>query len=245
MHMKRYTVCALCIAVASSDSASARQCESFGQPTMLGTVSRYVPQTLRIETSSTRRDVRLDHCVSGEDSGGCHGGVSSLWHVNEITIPPQGGQVYLAHYLQYSIPNSEHCAGGCWRSDGTVAGGHAASELVVTPGTTSFTSFLERRPRWLAGQGVVCRQSWRVDTIIHIVVNPGIEPAVIEISYMDLSHELACEANFNGVDGLTVQDIFDFLSAYFANNIAADFNRQSGLSVQDIFDFLAAYFAGC
>jgi hypothetical protein len=54
-----------------------------------------------------------------------------------------------------------------------------------------------------------------------------------------------CPANYNGQGGLSVQDIFDFLGGYFANDPQADFNGQGGLSVQDIFDFLAAYFAGC
>ncbi len=54
-----------------------------------------------------------------------------------------------------------------------------------------------------------------------------------------------CPADFNGAGGLTVQDIFDFLAAWFAGNPSADFNHQNGLGVQDIFDFLAAWFAGC
>jgi hypothetical protein len=54
-----------------------------------------------------------------------------------------------------------------------------------------------------------------------------------------------CPANYNGVGGVTVQDIFDFLAGYFSNNIAADFNHSGAVSVQDIFDFLAAYFTGC
>ena len=54
-----------------------------------------------------------------------------------------------------------------------------------------------------------------------------------------------CKANFNGVGGVTVQDIFDFLSAWFANNPSANFNGVGGVTVQDIFDFLSAWFAGC
>ena len=55
-----------------------------------------------------------------------------------------------------------------------------------------------------------------------------------------------CPADFNhSGPPPTVQDIFDFLAAYFAGDTAADFNRVGGLSVQDIFDFLAAYFTGC
>ncbi len=54
-----------------------------------------------------------------------------------------------------------------------------------------------------------------------------------------------CPQNFNGADGLTVQDIFDFLAAWFSGQPAADFNHADGITVQDIFDFLAAWFAGC
>jgi hypothetical protein len=54
-----------------------------------------------------------------------------------------------------------------------------------------------------------------------------------------------CPGDFNGAGGVTVQDIFDFLAAYFAGLPSADFNGAGGVTVQDIFDFLAAYFAAC
>jgi hypothetical protein len=54
-----------------------------------------------------------------------------------------------------------------------------------------------------------------------------------------------CPADFNQSGATTVQDIFDFLAAWFGGVPAADFNHAGGLSVQDIFDFLAAWFAGC
>jgi hypothetical protein len=55
-----------------------------------------------------------------------------------------------------------------------------------------------------------------------------------------------CRADFNCSGGApTVQDIFDFLAAYFAADPAADFNSAGGITVQDIFDYLAAYFTGC
>jgi hypothetical protein len=53
-----------------------------------------------------------------------------------------------------------------------------------------------------------------------------------------------CKADFNKVGGVSVQDIFDFLGAYFAGDPLANMNG-GVLSVQDIFDFLAAYFRGC
>ncbi len=62
-----------------------------------------------------------------------------------------------------------------------------------------------------------------------------------------ISHSCArlCPADFNNSGAVSVQDIFDFLAAYFANVPAADFNNSGAISVQDIFDYLAAYFAGC
>ncbi len=54
-----------------------------------------------------------------------------------------------------------------------------------------------------------------------------------------------CPANFNQTDGLTIADIFDFLSAWFAGQPSADFNHVGGINIADIFDFLAAWFAGC
>jgi probable HAF family extracellular repeat protein len=60
-----------------------------------------------------------------------------------------------------------------------------------------------------------------------------------------LTPVVVCRADFNGQNGITVQDIFDFLSAWFAGDHGADFNGQGGITVQDIFDFLGAWFAGC
>ncbi len=47
--------------------------------------------------------------------------------------------------------------------------------------------------------------------------------------------------DFNGDLTVGVQDLFDFLAAYF--NSAADFNGDGSTTVQDIFDYLAAWFA--
>ncbi|HMN42004.1 MAG TPA: GC-type dockerin domain-anchored protein [Phycisphaerales bacterium] len=55
---------------------------------------------------------------------------------------------------------------------------------------------------------------------------------------------LICAGDFNCSGTLSVQDIFDFLNAWFAADPRADFNG-GGLAVQDIFDFLNAWFAGC
>ena len=54
-----------------------------------------------------------------------------------------------------------------------------------------------------------------------------------------------CAADFNGSGTATVQDIFDFLGAWFSGDTGADVNGSGSVTVQDIFDFLAAWFAGC
>ena len=54
-----------------------------------------------------------------------------------------------------------------------------------------------------------------------------------------------CLADFNRDGSLSVQDIFDFLAAFYVNDEAADLNGSGTISTQDIFDFLAAYFEGC
>ncbi len=54
-----------------------------------------------------------------------------------------------------------------------------------------------------------------------------------------------CPGDFNNSGSVTVQDIFDFLAAYFGNEPAADVNGSGGVTVQDIFDYLTFYFAAC
>ncbi len=56
-----------------------------------------------------------------------------------------------------------------------------------------------------------------------------------------------CRADFNHANGITVQDIFDFLGQWFASSPTTDFvgNGAGAPTVQSIFDFLGAWFAGC
>lgn len=55
----------------------------------------------------------------------------------------------------------------------------------------------------------------------------------------------ACPADFNQSGTVTVQDVFDFLAAFFSNGPGSDFNQSGGVTVQDIFDYLTAYFTPC
>ena len=56
--------------------------------------------------------------------------------------------------------------------------------------------------------------------------------------------KLVCPADVNCDGHVTVQDIFDFLTDWFAHNIKADINGSGSITVQDIFDFLGAWFQG-
>ena len=78
---------------------------------------------------------------------------------------------------------------------------------------------------------------------------PGVQ--VTDASFIDIAglpvpgDPPSCRADFNGSGQLEAQDIFDFLSAWFAGDIRADYNGVNGLNAQDIFDFLGAWFSGC
>jgi hypothetical protein len=54
-----------------------------------------------------------------------------------------------------------------------------------------------------------------------------------------------CPADFNCSNTLSVQDIFDFLNAWFAGDARTDFDHDNSLLVADIFAYLNAWFVGC
>jgi hypothetical protein len=54
-----------------------------------------------------------------------------------------------------------------------------------------------------------------------------------------------CPADYNLSGRVDVQDVFDFIAGWFANDPHADVNDSASLTIQDVFDFIAAWFAGC
>lgn len=56
---------------------------------------------------------------------------------------------------------------------------------------------------------------------------------------------VVCPADFDGVDGVTIADIFFFIAAWFAGDPRADFDEQDGVNVADIFSFLGFWFQEC
>jgi poly(3-hydroxybutyrate) depolymerase len=74
---------------------------------------------------------------------------------------------------------------------------------------------------------------------------PGAARRLWEEFFSRFSAPTSCPGDFNGVDGVTTQDIFDFLQAYFSGDLAADIDQSGTIQPQDIFDFLLNWFAGC
>jgi hypothetical protein len=89
--------------------------------------------------------------------------------------------------------------------------------------------------------GQIPHPNWSVDPELSAAGVPGTLSLRIE---GDVQSD-TCHADFNSSGSITVQDIFDFLSAWFAGLPSADFNGTGGITVQDIFDFLTAWFTGC
>jgi hypothetical protein len=55
-----------------------------------------------------------------------------------------------------------------------------------------------------------------------------------------------CPGDWNSADGVTVQDLFDFLAQWFAADPLADiYNTGDGVTLSDLFEFLVRWFAPC
>lgn len=54
-----------------------------------------------------------------------------------------------------------------------------------------------------------------------------------------------CRGDFNGDGSATLQDLFDYLGAWFALDPGADVNGSGSVTLQDLFDYLGAWFGGC
>ena len=62
---------------------------------------------------------------------------------------------------------------------------------------------------------------------------------------VDRQHSQPLPPDIDGTPGLSVSDIFTFLSLWFANDPQADWDGANGVDVADIFAYLSDWFAGC
>jgi hypothetical protein len=87
-------------------------------------------------------------------------------------------------------------------------------------------------------------------TTITILPCPGVNTYQIRASITNVCGTVLsdpatltiCRADYNCDGGVSSQDFFDFLAAFFGGN--ADFNVDGATNSQDFFDFLAAFFSG-
>lgn len=68
----------------------------------------------------------------------------------------------------------------------------------------------------------------------------AVQSEVVVPATTHLLIESFCLADFNQSGAASVQDVLDFLTAYFLNDQDADVNESGAVSNQDIFEFLAA-----
>lgn len=131
----------------------------------------------------------------------------------------------------------------------TDGGGSWTTAETIGPADSPDTRPGWRQVSWtLSSRGVSTTSQVRVRFVVDdagagSIVEAAIDDFEIEAILCDAPPP--CPADFNDDGAVSVQDIFDFLSAYFGNGPGSDFNGDGGVSVQDIFDFLSAYFTGC
>ena len=114
-----------------------------------------------------------------------------------------------------------------WSKDGQpLTDGPTAAGSVITGSTTPELTITTVA---LADAG---SYSWRVENLCGGDVS---QPATLQV----------CAADFDCSGVVTLQDLFDFLAAYFAQDPRADVNGANGVTIQDVFDYLVAYFARC
>jgi hypothetical protein len=76
--------------------------------------------------------------------------------------------------------------------------------------------------------------------ILALTVNSSTVSVTTNSSVAAGGTRVLCPCDWNHAGGTTLQDLFDFLTAYFGG--AADFNGVDGTTIQDIFDYLLCYF---
>ena len=95
----------------------------------------------------------------------------------------------------------------------------------------------------LPGTGACCRGATCVQTTTAQCV--GANARFSGIGLVCGPTTVCCSADFNQSGRVDAQDIFDYLTAWFAGDPDAETNGTPGLSPQDIFVFLTNWFTGC
>jgi hypothetical protein len=142
-------------------------------------------------------------------------------------------------------------AGACCAADGSCAGSHSGTCTGVFqgPGSVCSPNPCPPPPSGVCCRGATCNASVSI-------ANCGTSGALAGSTFVTTASTCnvastttpCCYADYNKVNGITVQDIFDFLNSWFSGShfaIVGGDGVTGTLSVQNIFDFLNAWFAGC
>ncbi len=197
-----------------------------------------VPTILAQPQSSS---LALNGAASFLVAAGANGRISYRWHRNGVPLVDSLFGACCAGSDGCWVVSQADCShiGGNWFGAGTVCGGVQvcySCPLPVCPPAELDTK--------IAGAATPLLTL----TNLH-AADRGNYTCIVSSSCASATTAIAalgsCAADFNGSGTSEVQDIFDFLSAWFSGNPSADFNGSGSLQVQDIFDFLSAWFAGC
>jgi ELWxxDGT repeat protein len=132
-----------------------------------------------------------------------------------------GARVWCAAGSFAYITASEPGTGSeMWRTDGTASGTRRMTDIAAGPASSNphGAVIVNNRLYFAATDGSNTEDLWQIDL---------------------------CPADFNNNHVLSVQDIFDFLTAYFAGDPRANVGGVDQVSVQDLMDWLAMWFGGC
>lgn len=165
---------------------------------------------------------------------------------------PTNGQssINAAGAMQTNAPaNFAHQTGSVNVPPGSCCVGTTCTISVQVSCTGTFTLGGLCQPNPCApASGVCCAgATCRVDTPVNCTGGNTVFVSTSACNIAGNTTTPCCRADYNHVNGLSVQDIFDYLAAWFAGAVNADFvgNGAGTPNVQSIFNFLGAWFAGC
>lgn len=87
-----------------------------------------------------------------------------------------------------------------------------------------------------------------INIILTLTLDAGPFTAANTAALVSSGTKIPCKCDVNASGTVSVEDVFQFLALWFANDPRADFNGIGGIGIQDIFDFLACFFSppfGC
>lgn len=155
----------------------------------------------------------------------------SRWYVNA------GAGISYADIFRVEVSTDN---GRTWTSAETIGPG-GATDPDTNPGW--------RSARWsLAGLGLMPTAHVRVRFIAEDAgAGSAVEAAIddFRVERLACAAPPRCIGDFDASGTISVQDVFDFLRAYFSGASSADVNGVDGVTIEDVFAFLASYFSGC